>query len=148
MFKIINPSLISLEMRNDKLNELEQRVVLSCPILQRIATHQRPITIQGMVAKNHNPDFILCDALFVESKGYIKDSMWRPMLAQMPSWLKRRYHVVNADTNKKRRQHVTKFCEQHGISVSEGDYLPSWVVEKALLLGPMVDDPDILWLDN
>lgn len=148
MFKIIKPELLTQELKNDKLNQLEQDVLASCPILQRIATHQRPTTIQGSIPKRHNPDFLLCDSVFVEVKGFIRDGTFRPMLKTMPDWLKARYHIVNAENNKQRRNAVTKFCNQHGISVSEGSYLPPWVVEKALMLGPMTDDPRILWLDN
>jgi hypothetical protein len=146
MFKIIQPHLISTEMRNDKLNQLELSVLAECPILQRIATHQRPIVIQGWVPKNHNCDFILLDAMFVEVKGMVRDGMYRSMIAHFPDWLKARYHIVNCENNKQRREALSKYCAKHGVSISEGPTVPPWVVQKALDLGPMADDPRIQWL--
>lgn len=133
-------------MANDKLNEVEQQVFDTCPPLQRIATAQKPVAIQGWITKRHNPDCILLDSVFVEIKGHVRDIMYRPMLQHMPYWLKRRYHLLVCNNSAKERTLMMKFCEKHCVSASEGTTVPPWLVQRAIDLGPMTNDSTVLWL--
>ena len=131
---------------NDKLNEVEQTIVDVCPALRRIPTSQKPVMIQGWLPKAHNPDFLLLDSIWVECKGHIRDIMYRPMLQHLPPWLKRRYHVMVCNNSKKERDLFLRFCEKHGVSASEGTTVPPWLIQRAIDLGRMQDDPSIHWL--
>lgn len=144
----MTPLELIQEIKGDKLNQIETQVYESAPFLTRIPTHQHPPVLQGYISKKHNPDFIFLDRMFIEVKGYVRDKLYRPMLAEFPTYLRRRYHVINCESKKQARDSLTRLCNKLGISVSEGPYLPGWVVEKALLLPPMSEDPTILWLDN
>lgn len=145
-WKILPLDKVPREDDASRLNDLESQVLKDCPILRRISSAQRPPTIQGVIPKNHNPDFILLDSIFVEVKGHIRDPLYRTMIKEFPYWLKMRYHLVICDTSRKSREHLKKMCDKHDISYSEGASIPKWLVEKALALGPMSIDGNIIWI--
>lgn len=128
------------------LNDVELQCIRHCPALHRIPTAQKPVMLQGYVPKNHNPDFLLLNSIFVELKGHVRDSMYRPMLAHFPDWIKRRYHVLICNTSRKERDKMVLFCTKNNISWSIGPEVPGWLVLRAMELGPMQNDSSILWL--
>jgi hypothetical protein len=136
----ITPFEYLIEPDTDKLNDVEQLVIDTCPALQRIATSQKPVLIQGWIPKNHNCDFLLLDSMFIEVKGHIRDIMYRPMLKHMPYWLKRRYHVMVCNNSAKERERMMEFCTRNGVSASEGTVVPPWLIQRAIDLGPMQHD--------
>ena len=138
--RYVNPDV------NDKLNDVEQRMFDICPALQRIATAQKPVALQGYIRAAHNPDAILLDSIFIELKGHVRSVLYRPMISQFPDWLKRRYHLMVCNSSAKERERMMTFCKKHGISASEGTTVPPWLVQRAIDLGSMQNDPTIHWL--
>ena len=126
------------------INKVELSVLNTAPFMSRILTAQKPVMIQGTISKNHNPDFILNDAIFVEVKGYIRDSMYRPMIADFPLWLKRRYHVIIVSTGDQAGE-LKRFCDKHNVSCSIGPIVPLYIVLRSIELGSMTRDDSIVW---
>jgi len=116
------------------MNSLEQAIVRSCSVLQRIPTTQRPRVLSMMLPKNHNPDFILYNTILIEAKGHVRDPMFRPMLKAMPDWLRSRYRVVVADRNAKSRHSLCRFLDSINVKYCIGaDIPPEWVLQAVQL---------------
>jgi hypothetical protein len=135
-----------VDASRDKLNDVERQVFENCPALQRIATAQRPVAIEGWIRAAHNPDGILLDAIYVEIKGFVRSSLYRPILKNMPPWLKRRYHLMICNSSEKEALKMVKFCVENNVSWSRGTTVPGWLVLRAMELGSMTNDPSVLWL--
>jgi hypothetical protein len=103
----------------DGMNKVELEIFEHNDYLERISSNQKPRELEIQVPVRLNPDFKIYNppfhGIWVEVKGHIASVNWFPAIAQMPTWLKRRYKVVVVETNTKKRNQMADKLEALGF---------------------------------